>query len=66
MSSQSAQHRTASQATVNNYRPTIAPKPSQSERPSPKWAALALMLPASVVGWFAVPALVEFATRLFL
>jgi hypothetical protein len=50
MSSQSAQHRTASQATVNNYKPAPVERP-QAQQSNPKWLALALMVPASALGW---------------
>jgi len=61
MSSQSASTRTASQATVNAY---VPPAPLEREAEpttvSPWW----LVIPAAVVGWFGVPALVEVVTQL--
>lgn len=69
MSSQSAATRTASQATVNAYRPSV-----QGDRQgasggyaehlertsSDKLTALALMVPAGIFGWLAV----DWVTRL--
>lgn len=60
MSSQSAQLRTASQATVNAYAPRVElPKVSDERAGAGKGMTLVSLVPVGILGWFAVPALAD-------